>query len=431
MNPGIHPYPFASIKRRLHAKTPKPVASQTERSVSKQHLTRQSFQPEGSRGPSMRNGSCCPFRKPALFSVGLFAFALAMIPAQAYAGWVVEGEPAVLVGYGERYVSELGPQATHHGVDCLASAGAQCLFPAGGTVSFVGPVPAGDAPGCGTTLAVSVRIEDGRILTLMPFDDVAVAEGQRVAEGQAVGTVASSGDGSTTVSHVHVGLKRGRTYYDPSELLGVAPSPSSGERLNDQAENPVVIAADEKAPLRKEPAAEEQVSAEATSSSTAAVWQGQASGEALLSQGASNATGQVEERSVVLQEEKHLQEIPSAETDVASISSGARDSAYEAWLSASADSPEEAAQSKEGIWGDIKALISSTGIPPHGVALLLASCLGAMALLVLAYCRKESDQVVDNKMLHRRVYTDDCKRKASCGRRLSTFGGLMAARQGK
>ena len=100
-------------------------------------------------------------------------------------------------------------------------------------------------------------------------------------------------------------------------------------------------------------------------------------------------------------------------------------------MSASAESPEEASQPKEGVLGDIRALISSMGLPPYGVALLLASCLGAIALLALAYCRKESDQVVDNKMLHRRVYADDCKRKAGCGRRLSTFGGLMAARQGK
>ncbi len=431
MNPGIHPNPFASIQRRLHAMTSKPVASQTERSVSKQHLTRQSFQPEGSRGPSTRNGSCCPSRKPALFSVGLFAFALAMIPAQAYAGWVVEGEPAVLVGYGELYVSELGSQATHHGVDCLASAGAQCLFPAGGTVSFVGPVPAGDIPGCGTTLAVSVRIEDGRTMTLMPLDDVSVAEGQRVAEGQTVGTVASSGDGSTTVSHVHVGLKRGRTYYDPSGLLGVALSPSSGERLGDQVEDPVAVAADENPPLRKAPAAEERVSAEATGIQVAALWQERNTGETLFAQGASGKVVQAEEKPVALQEEKQPRAAVAEGTRTGSVTSGARESAYEAWLSASAESPEEASQPKEGVLGDIRALISSTGLPPYGVALLMASCLGAIALLALAYCRKESDQVVDNKMLHRRACADDCKRKAGCGRRLSTFGGLMAARQGK
>ena len=353
-----------------------------------------------------------------------------MIPAQAYAGWVVEGEPAVLVGYGERYVSELGSQATHHGVDCLASAGAQCLFPAGGTVSFVGSVPAGDIPGCGTTLAVSVRIEDGRTLTLMPFDDVSVAEGQRVAEGQAAGIVASSGDGSTTMSHVHVGLKRGHTYYDPSELLGVAVIPSPGEGWSDHAEDSVAVAAGEKPPLQEASVAKGKEPIESTGTQEVAKRQERAAGETLLSQEVPNATGRAAEKPVEQEEEKQLG-ATAAEEKEGSVTSGSRGFAYEAWVLASTDSTEEDSRSGKGVLGDVEALINSTGLPPHGMVLFLASCLGAIALLVIAYCRKELGQVVENKMLRRRAHADDCKRKADCKRRLSTFGGLTEARQGK
>ena len=428
MNPGSHPNPFASILRRLHAKASIPVASQTRYGPSKQHPTRQHFQPEDSRGPFSRTGSCCPARRSVLFSVGLFAFALAAIPAQAFAGWVVEGEPDVLVGYGEGYVSELGTRATHHGVDCLASAGAQCLFPTGGTVSFVGSVPAGDSPGCGTTLAVSVRIEDGRTLTLMPFDEVMVTEGQHVVEGQNVGMVASAGDGSTTLPHVHVGLKRGRTYYDPSELLGIAPASSAGEGEADYTAEPVPVMTREQAPPATEASADGSIAVPVLEErqSKAPVEQAQY----VQAQPAVYAATPEALSSETRSREVNRESAAKGPTVSSTVSDYI--SPYEAWLAVGKEgvSGEETPFISK-LPGDITALVRSTGLPPVGAGMLALSFLGIVALITRIYCGKETDRVVEKKMKHRSPRAESRRCGANSRYRLATFGRLTTARQGK
>ena len=116
----------------------------------------------------------------------------------------------------------------HSGIDIPASAGMQISSPQAGTVRYTGAVPSGDSRvGQGsssqkTMNAVSVELQDGRVITLMPFSDISVSRGDYVEEGESLGTLAPGGDPSSPQTHVHMGLKDGRIYYDPMSLFGAA-----------------------------------------------------------------------------------------------------------------------------------------------------------------------------------------------------------------
>ena len=115
----------------------------------------------------------------------------------------------------------------HSGIDIPASAGLQIISPLAGTVRFTGAVPSGDSRTGGTSSdktmnAVSIELSDGRTVTLMPFASIDVREGQTVAEGAPLGTLAASGDVSTSATHLHMGYKQGSHYLDPMLLFGLA-----------------------------------------------------------------------------------------------------------------------------------------------------------------------------------------------------------------
>ena len=116
-----------------------------------------------------------------------------------------------------------GIRYTHSGADIGAAAGSAVKAPVDAVVSFVGRVPSGDAAEHGgdmaTMNAVSLRMSDGRTVTLMPLEDVSVTKGDAVCEGAVVGRLAARGDKSTKETHLHMGLKRGSTYYDPLSLF--------------------------------------------------------------------------------------------------------------------------------------------------------------------------------------------------------------------
>ncbi|MDZ4168349.1 MAG: M23 family metallopeptidase [Coriobacteriia bacterium] len=125
----------------------------------------------------------------------------------------------VLLGFGESYGSEDG-SALHRGVDVAASAGDPVVSPVAGEVSFAGRVP-GQAGG--SVLVVSVRCGDD-VISLSPLERIDVEKGQRVAQGDSIGRLASTGDPSSLQTHLHVSLRRQGVYLDPGSLLaGVAP----------------------------------------------------------------------------------------------------------------------------------------------------------------------------------------------------------------
>lgn len=125
----------------------------------------------------------------------------------------------------------------HSGIDLPAAVGAKVYAPCKGRVSFVGRVPSGDSvtgssakgSASATMLAISLKLDDGKTLTLMPIDASNVAKGESVAQGEALGTLAASGDRSSSATHLHMGLKQNGVYHDPSYLLGLAAQASVGQ----------------------------------------------------------------------------------------------------------------------------------------------------------------------------------------------------------
>lgn len=153
------------------------------------------------------------------YAAGMIA-ALVCVAAPAYgAGWVAPVPGCEIVtAYGAVYNGKV-----HRGVDLKASAGTDVRTPAAGRVAFAGRVP---ADGGGTCGAVTVELADGLRVSLLPLSEVFVAEGDALAAGEVVGTVAGAGDDSTAVAHVHLGVRRGDTYLDPTGLLPVSADPA-------------------------------------------------------------------------------------------------------------------------------------------------------------------------------------------------------------
>lgn len=149
-------------------------------------------------------------------------------PADACAGWPFGEVKSFGLLFGERYTSAAGAQNNHGGVDILAEPGSVIISPVTGHVSFVGRVPAGEGA---TQLAVSVQIEDGRIMTFMPFEVTSVGKGQSLSAGTPIGTLAASGDQSSSLPHLHIGLRSGSLYLDPVALLVVPPSPGKPSEI--------------------------------------------------------------------------------------------------------------------------------------------------------------------------------------------------------
>ncbi len=153
-----------------------------------------------------------------LFCMLVFCLLL-LFPCSAQALWPVAARQEVCLGFHEGYsIGDIN--FSHYGVDLTAPAGCSVRAAVGGTVSFVGAVPVTGRFEGQTMQAVSVTMADGRIMTFMPFAEFDVSTGDDVAEGDALGALASSGDSSCNEVHLHVGLKRGKTYYDPLELFG-------------------------------------------------------------------------------------------------------------------------------------------------------------------------------------------------------------------
>lgn len=165
----------------------------------------------------------------ACLSVCLWLHVAISEPAScAYASTWPTGssQGSVCLAYGETYAFDSSTYA-HSGVDIVAATGEEVKAPLAGTVSFVGRVPAGDsiregAELAGTMCAVSIKLEDGRAVTLMPFENIDVKKGQRVREGDVIGELAAVGDRSSGKPHLHMGLKDGRRYIDPMTLFAEA-----------------------------------------------------------------------------------------------------------------------------------------------------------------------------------------------------------------
>ena len=100
----------------------------------------------------------------------------------------------------------------HRGIDIASPVGSDVVAPAGGTISFAGPV--------GGRRFVTIDHGGGLRSTVSFVEGLRVRAGDIVSAGQ---IVASSGTGhaGAVVPHVHFGVRIGETYVDP--LVYLAP----------------------------------------------------------------------------------------------------------------------------------------------------------------------------------------------------------------
>lgn len=172
--------------------------------------------------------------RPRTLACALTVFSLCLAfmaqPAHAATWPIPTSGLSAMLAFHQSYTAGIDSYV-HSGIDIPASAGMQISSPLAGTVRFTGTVPSGDSRTGGsssakTMNAVSIELANGRIITLMPFASITVREGQAVAEGASLGTLAAGGDVSTPATHLHMGYKEGSSYLDPMLLFGAAPSAS-------------------------------------------------------------------------------------------------------------------------------------------------------------------------------------------------------------
>jgi hypothetical protein len=151
-------------------------------------------------------------RRALIFAAALLLVLLAAAPASADWVWPVEGE--VITPY--RNGDDPYAAGQHRGIDIAAAIGTTVVAAAGGEVRF-----AGTAGSSGIT--VSIRTADGLFDTsYLHLSSTAVRKGQRVATGEAVGAVGTTGVRSAARPHLHFGLRDAGTrhaYHDPLTFL--------------------------------------------------------------------------------------------------------------------------------------------------------------------------------------------------------------------
>lgn len=102
----------------------------------------------------------------------------------------------------------------HRGVDLAGAPGLPVLAAASGTVLFAGPVAGRPV--------VSVQHSGGLRTTYEPVLP-AVSPGDVVTTGQRIGTLTVGHPGCRAPACLHWGLRRGREYLDPLQLLALGP----------------------------------------------------------------------------------------------------------------------------------------------------------------------------------------------------------------
>ncbi len=174
---------------------------------------------------------------------------VALVAPSAASAWTWPAGGEVIRGfdYGGGAYTATG----HRGIDVAGLPGSEVLAPAKGQVTFAGSLPSN-----GRT--VSILTPDGWAVTLTQLGTVLVSDGDGVAEGEVVGTIAASGE---PVPHVQLGTRRAddpRGYVDPLTLLPprqAAPPPAAAPAPATQAPQPPPVAV-EPAPAETTPADE-------------------------------------------------------------------------------------------------------------------------------------------------------------------------------
>lgn len=169
--------------------------------------------PNGARPGAARAGA------PTVVCVRFIALVLLALLSFAPAAWAVSWRrpvPGVVARpfalSADRYAA-----GQHRGVDLAAGVGTRVRAACAGRVTFAGSVPGG-----GRTVSVGC----GRLVaTYQGLGAIAVARGDVVMAGAAIGVVGRSGDRRDPRPHLHLGAREAasRRYLDPLTLLGSSP----------------------------------------------------------------------------------------------------------------------------------------------------------------------------------------------------------------
>src|ERR671915_476120 len=132
----------------------------------------------------------------------------------AWGGWTWPVRGEVITPY--RNGTDPYASGQHRGIDIAAATGTTVVAATSGEVRF-----AGTAGSSGLT--VSVRTADGRYDTsYLHLSSASVGEGDRVAAGQPLGAVGTTGTRSATEPHLHFGVRDAgsrHAYHDPLRFL--------------------------------------------------------------------------------------------------------------------------------------------------------------------------------------------------------------------
>jgi hypothetical protein len=180
-------------------------------------------------------------RRPhALIACFALTAALALAsaaPAEAAWVWPVEGD--VITPY--RNGTDPYASGQHRGIDVAAAVDTPIVAAAGGDVRF-----AGTAGSSGLT--ISIRTRDGYDTSYLHLSTLAVRAGARVAAGERIGAVGTTGIRSATAPHLHFGVRDAGTdhsYHDPLTFL---PAPPAAPAPHSPAPAPAPAPAPEPAP---------------------------------------------------------------------------------------------------------------------------------------------------------------------------------------
>lgn len=126
--------------------------------------------------------------------------------------------PRVSSGYGPRIDPLHGGRGFHDGIDLPGPLGAPVVAAADGVVRV-----AGDAPGYGRW--IELGHPDGSITRYAHLSRIVVARGARVARGQVIGAIGSTG--RSTGSHLHFEVRVAGVAVDPLRYLGTRSATAS------------------------------------------------------------------------------------------------------------------------------------------------------------------------------------------------------------
>jgi Peptidase family M23 len=153
------------------------------------------------------------------------ALAFLVLAPPAWAEWVWPLRGEVITPY--RNGTDPYASGQHRGIDIAGQPGTPVVAAAGGEVRFA-------AVAGSSGLTVSIRTADGRFDTsYLHLSSAAVREGDRVAAGERVGAVGTTGVRSAAAPHLHFGVRDAgsrHAYHDPLGFLPAAPASPQAPR---------------------------------------------------------------------------------------------------------------------------------------------------------------------------------------------------------